>query len=265
MVYSKYDLKIYMGELASTNYFNPSKRIVRAVLGGKSFDFHLLLSTSEIPNPNRHLLILLSNEETIESRGVSEENLKYKPGDLKDGTSSDIPFGGALLINKQQSYATTNPQNASSSMNAESGAMSDLDKVLVAITPPSTRHYTNNNQSADGSQPTNNNESFGIFMNEKSVFLKSAGGSITLSESGVHIGGNLSLESTQFSKDLVADNFLASIIPSAFPTCVASMQQLPNFQQFVRIAQSAIKMVAVADMGKKAITSIKDITGALSG
>jgi hypothetical protein len=140
--------------------------------------------------------------------------------------------------------------------------MDAIDKVQIAISPPSIRHYTNN-ESVSG--PQDNNESFGIFMNNDTVLIKSRGGSITLSDDGVHLGGPIAFESTQFSKDLMADNFLSSIIPSAFPTCILSMQQLPNFQQFMRIAESAQKIINVIETSGKLISSVDTIVGVLNG
>jgi hypothetical protein len=259
----KYGLKLYMARLAEVNYFNPSRRIVRAKVGEKSFDFHLLLSTSEVPNPKQHILILLTNEETIVSPGLQEEDLKYKPGNDKKGNPADVPLGGALLANINQTYATTNPQNASSTFNTDHSNMDVIDKVQVAITPPSVRPYTNN-ESATEKQSQDNNESFGVFMNNDAVLIKSRGGSIVLSDDGVHIGGPVAFESTQFAKDLMADNFLSSIIPSAFPTCLLAMQQLPNFQQFMRIAESAQKIVNVIEKSGKLISSVDSIVGALN-
>lgn len=262
----KYGLKMFIGSLSDTNYYNPSRRVVRAKIGDAQYDFRLLISTSEVPNPTRHYLILLASEESIESSGIPYDDLKYLPGNDKDGNPTKLPLGGAILTNIQQTYTTTNPQNASAAMNTEKGDMSSLEKVLVSISPPSLRHYTNNNNSTVDSQQTDdNNESFGVFMNDSSVLLKSRGGSITLSNDGIHVGGPVTFEYSQFSKDLMADNQLSSIIPSAFPTCILSMQQLPNFHQFMRVAESARKIIAVTQTASSVASGIGKLAGVLSG
>jgi len=262
MIYDKYAFKIYGAKLVETNYYNPEKKVVRVKFGPKVFDFHLLGDSFEIPNPMQHALMIFSTEETVSSRGLDEDDLKYRPGLKSDGTSSSIPAGGALLVNLNQSHSTTNPRSASASFNSNNAAMDILDKVRVAITVPSILPYTNKNSPEERQEAEN--RSFGLFMNDSTILLKSTGGSITISEDGIHLGGAIAFESTQFSKDLVADNFLSSIIPSAFPTCIASMQQLPNFEQFMKLAESARKVVDITSTSSKMITSLQSLNEVLN-
>lgn len=245
--------------MPDTNYYNDKHKIVRILFKANSYDFHLGSNFSYVPNPKKHYILLLTLENVIDNNGLEPRRLELLPGiNDEQGNLAEISLGMAFLIDKNQTLSTTNLQNGSTGFSIENANLYDLDVIDGSITPQRTKDYTNN----DSEQSDPNSDNIGIFWNNQVVMIKSRGGSITLGDEGVHLGGNIFWESSTHSKDIMIDNSFHSLIPQTIPTALITMPQIPNFAKFVQIANAGQKFLSIVEKTSKA-TKIIDSMGKL--
>ena len=128
--------------------------------------------------------------------------------------------------------------------------MFEEHKVKVAISPPLARDYTSNDED------TEDVNKIGMFMNDKTIIIKSSGGQITLGEEGLHFGGKIHWESTTHSKEIMQDNFIHQLVPSTLPTAAISIPQLPNFGMIAQIAETANRVINTLDIASSVVDLI---------
>jgi hypothetical protein len=227
--------------ISTRNYYNERQQLIRVnkIDTDKYFDVRLY-PTTQMPNPNIHMCIVMASSSYLDGVGIPDERLDLEPGyQDKEGNINTLPEAIGFIVNKTQEIKVANPQNGSSGFNVSNINTYDQNKLRIAISPPIDKSYTNNSQN-EGDQNL-----VGIFMNDNVLVARSAGGSITLGEEGVHIGGKVFLEGGKQNKDIVADNPLHGIIPQTIPTAIVSIPQIPNFAMIVQIADTAQTLMSV--------------------
>lgn len=259
---NRYQFKQFGAKIAATNYYNQFHRIVRIEFNGKFFDFKYL-GGAEVPHPKRHVAVVATHDDAINDYGIDEERLNFLPGLLdEEGTLADLPLGFVYVIPLNQSSSSTNANSGGSTFSISKISMLDLEKVAMALTPPTNKDYTSSNaknqQSATEGQEDLGDKNVGIFINtDGAILIKSAGGSIALGEEGVYIAGSVGWESSEHQREWMADNFLQRFIPSTIPTGAVAIPELPNMAKFVQIAEGGKKVRdVVSKLGK-----IKDLVG----
>jgi hypothetical protein len=174
--------------------------------------------------------------------GIPTYRYNLLPGyDNPNGKIATIPAGIAMLINKKQSIQTADPQTGSAGFAISNTNMFDQNKIRMSIAPPQSKDYTNNTKNEDDSNKV------GIFFNDNSILIRTAGASFTLGDEGVHIGGKVHWENTKHEKEIMVDNSFHGLIPQTIPTAAVSIPQIPNFGKFANIANAATKMISVVD------------------
>lgn len=248
--------KMFLTDLADSNYFNPRMNIVRV----KSpfdpeilYDFRLAPSWYP-PNPKIHRIILIASTEYMSEIGLTEDRLQLPPGIEDDQwTPAEIQMGLAYLVDRNQRLYVVDNQNGSTGFSIRNTNMFDEDNVKVALAPPIHKDYTNNSdQESDSNQ-------IGLFMNDDVIMIRSRGAQITLGDEGIHFGGKQHHESTTHSKEIMQDNFIHQLIPSTIPTAAVSIPQLPNFGMIAQIAETANKVISVVGTAKSVITAVSDL------
>lgn len=252
MTLNENNLNYYVVGLADTNNYSDSLQVIRIKHNNRYIDVHLGSHSYEIPNSNKHLVLLLCSEKFIESAGFTSDVSTIKPGYNPDGTIANLDLAVGFLIDKKQKISLANPQNASSTFAIENSSMSDPNNTRIAITPPIDADYTN----TDDSISDRNSANIGIFINDKVIFIKSHGGQITLGDEGVHIGGQVFWESTTHEKDIMINNPLAPFIPPTLPTVGTANKELPNISKFTNIAAAIQNFVSITNKASKAVSLI---------
>lgn len=248
---NKYNLKTFLGEIDINNPFNQIHQIVRVKFNNRYFDFRYK-GFAVIPNPGLHLALITTTEEYINSVGLDDDRQERSPGIINEnGDIATLPLGWVEIINKNQTYMNTNPQNGSSSFSIENGSMSNKDSIRIAITPPLNRDYTNSAGSKQAASEETEystdlgDENIGLFINNDSILIKTKGSSITMGQEGLHIGGRVMFESSEHVREWMFDNTLKRFIPSTIPTAAISIDQLPNVAKFARYAQIGRKIANI--------------------
>lgn len=234
----KYNLKQYIVNIAGVNYYNESLRILRIEFNERVYDFKYL-GGYEVPNPKEHVAVIVTSEDHLDGIGIEEDKLNKLPGINVDDTISELPMGFAYTVNKKQTVSTTNPNSGGAGFTVNNTNMFDLEKVLVAISSPSYKHYTNPDKDVDSERHNN----VGFFINnDGTILLKSRGSSITMGEEGIYIAGNVSWEHSEHQREWMMDNPIQRFIPSTIPTGAVSIPELPNISKFANIANAAKKV-----------------------
>jgi len=247
-------MKIFLTELADTNYYNDRLGVVRIKYQSNLYDFKLGTDPIQIPTPKNHYVMIITEEDTLSNNGIDTE--EFLPGVTnKTGVVSSLTLGVAFLIDKNQQIKTTNPQNGSSTFNIDGINTFDIEKAYGSIGPRLPKDYTNNEDESEDPNSSN----IGIFWTKDVLLIKSRGGSVTLGDEGVHIGGNVFWESSKHSKDIMLDNPLHGIIPQTLPTALVSIPQLPNFAKFIQIADAGQKYLSITKKVVNATKIIADI------
>lgn len=249
---------IYVLEIPSnTRYFyNDRHKILRVRKGTSYYDFPCLTPT-ENPDPARHVAMCIVPDKVLDENAIVSERLDLPPGWTdNEGTLADMGRGFCYLINRSQSINTTNPQNSQAGFAISNTNMFDKEQVVYAISPPlEGRDYTTKEAKSDL-----NAESIGIFINrDGTILVKSRGGSITLGDEGVHIGGKFITESSTVDTGPLSDNTISDIIGSTLPTAVAAWPKLPNIGFIANIAAVAVKFISIGDKAKRGIETAKSL------
>lgn len=232
--------KIYVAELADKNYYNPFDQIVRIKYNGRILDFRLGANPFEVPNPSKHVVLILTSTSTMDKINEAQVREDLLPGYSDSSfTPSSIPFGAAFVMNKDQSVVGTNPQNGSAGFAIDNTNMFDLNKVRISISPTIQKSYTNND--LEESQGQN----IGVFINDNTVLVKSKGASLTLGEDGIHIGGKVHWESSKHNKEFMVDNPFHGFIPQTIVTPLISLPYIPNIGAITNMANSGNKVINI--------------------
>lgn len=247
----KYQLKYFGATLPPTNYYNQYHKIIRVNFDDRFYDFRYAGDVL-VPNPQKHVAIILTAEEFISETGLSNERLDLLPG-LADeqGNPAKLPFGWVQVMPFHLSSSSTKPNSGGSAFAVQRLDL-NLEKVAIAISPPTDKHYTSTDMAYDRQAGSEGQEeledrNFGIFMNyDGSILIKSAGGSITLGEEGVYIAGNVGWESSEHQREWMMDNFLQRFIPSTIPTGAVAIPELPNIAKFAQIAEAGRKVFDIS-------------------
>lgn len=247
---NKFQLKTYIARIADINYYNEVHKIIRIEFNNKYFDFKYL-GGYDVPNPTKHLAIVVTSEEFIDDIGLSEDKQRLLPG-IKDsqGNLNNLPLGFVYIIDKNQTISTTNPNSGGAGFSIQKTNMFDLEKVAIAITPPSNKDYTSTDTSHTSFESQTKedirNENIGIFMNKDgTILIKSKGSSITMGEEGIYIAGNVGWESSEHQREWMMGNQFQRFIPSTIPTAAIAIPELPNIAKFVQIAEGARKVRSI--------------------
>jgi len=244
---NKYQLKTYVAKIADINYYNEIHKILRIDFNSKLFDFKYL--GNEVPHPTRHIAIITTSEEAIDDIGISSDRQSFLPGIAdKVGNLINLPLGFAQIISINQTLSTTNPNSGGAGFSIQKTNMFDLGKVIIAISPPTQKDYTNTDTAMtiaevdQGIKEDIRNQNVGIFINEDgTILVKSKGSSITLGEEGLYFAGKVGWESTSHDKEWMADNPFSSFIGSSIPTYALAINEWPNIGKFAQFAEGARK------------------------
>ena len=240
----------YILDLADTKYYNSRQQIIRVKhpsTDGECFDF-FIGQTTEIPNPTRHRIIVLTDKDLPGSLGINEKRLNFPPGYADgNGTLATLPVGICFLVSKNQIVKTTDPQSGSAGFSIDGAGMFDEQKLRVALGPPIEKDYTNNRQNQQ------DKNSIGLFMNDNAILLRTRGGAITMGDEGIHFGGKIFWESTKHGKEIMFDNPLHGLVPQTIPTAAVSIPQIPNFAMLAQIADGALKVMEITRKANKII------------
>lgn len=235
---SKFQLKSYISKIADINYFNDKHKIIRIEFNSRFYDFKVLTS-GEVPNPNLHLAVVITSEESLsETKSVVGNRLNFLPG-IKDSNENlvDLPIGFVYIISKKQTLSVTNSNSGSSTFAISKTNMSDIDNVSIAISPPTSIDYTNTDKDGYIEDKT-----VGLFINkDNTILIKSQGSSITMGKDGIHLGGKISFES-EAEREWMADNTFHRFIPSTMVTAIPAIPNVPNISRFANIATAARKV-----------------------
>lgn len=260
-----YDILEYKGSSAylleiadNTRYFyNDRQKILRVRYGRKLFDFPCQPGL-ENPDPARHAAMCFVSDKVLEdSDGIVNERLDLPPGWVdNEGTLATIDKAFCFLVNKAQYITTTNPQNASAGFSISKTNMFDKDKVVYSLTPPlEDRDYTTKEPQSDL-----NSENVGVFINKDgTILVKSRGGSLTLGDEGVHVGGRFLTESSATDTGPLSDNTISDLIPSTIPTAGAAYPKLPNIGLIANVANAGMKFMSIADKVQTGFDTVKRI------
>lgn len=249
----QYKPRVYVAALAKKNYFNPFDQIIRIEFNSKILDFRLGSVPFEVPNPEKHVCLVITPDEIMTKINNSQVKEEFLPGyEDENFTPSSLPIGAAFLMHKDHVVTGTNPQNGSAGFALENTNMFDLNKVRISISPPVEKPYTNNDLSE--SQGKN----IGLFMNDNTVLVKSHGASLTLGEDGIHIGGKVYWESSKHNKEWIADNPFNGFIPETIVTFPISIPYIPNIGAITNMANAGRKVIDV--IGK--VNKVYSIAGA---
>lgn len=248
------ELQYRLMEIYPVNGFNDRQGIIRVSEPGKDVwrDFRLAHSFFH-PNPNQFMCVVLTDSYTLTKEGLSEDSLKLPPGwSNKNGTISSISAGLAYLVSKNQQISGADPQSGSAPLAMSNTNTFDSDKIKISISPALSKSYTNN------SQNNTDHNKVGIFMNDDTVVIRSAGGAVTVGQEGVHIGGRIYLQSDKKSKDLVMDNpfhglFGTTVVP---PIYILALPELPNIGTIAQIANIGYKLITTAEKAGKIVNLI---------
>lgn len=234
---NKYQVKMYVSKISDINYYNETHKIIRIEFNNRFFDFKYL-GGYDVPNPSKHLAIVVTSEESIKDVGLSVERQNLLPGFVdKNGNLGDLPLGFVYIVPKNQSVSTTNPNSGGAGFSIQKTNMFELEKVAIAISPPIEKDYTNTE--TEDSQ----NQNVGFFINnDGTILIKSKGSSITMGKEGIYIAGSVSWESSEHQREWMMDNPLQRFIPSTIPTSAIAIPELPNIAKFVQIAEGARKV-----------------------
>jgi hypothetical protein len=240
----QYQPKVYLAELAKKNYYNPFDQIIRVDFNGRIIDFRLGGNVIEVPNPEKHVVLIVAPEEVMDKINNSQINEDLLPGYVDANfTPAEIPIGAAFLIHKGFVVSGTNPQNGSAGFAMDNTNMFDLNKVRISISPSIEKPYTNNDlNEAQG-------QNIGVFMNDNTVLVKSRGASLTLGEDGVHIGGKVFWESSKHNKEWIVDNPFAGFVPETIITFPVSIPYIPNIGAITNMANAGRKVINVIGKG----------------
>lgn len=254
---TKYMLKAYGANIASTNYYNDIHKIVRIEFNKRQFDFKLINSI-EVPNPTKHIAIVITSDEFLnETHCISTERESYLPGYIDiNGNLSNLPMGYVYLVNKKQTISTTNPGCGGAGFSISKTNMFDLDNVSIAISPSTDRDYTN----IEKSDKDIKDSSIGFFINkDNTILIKSKGSSITMGEEGIYFGGSVSWESSEHQREWLMDNPFHRFIPATIVTIPISIPEIPNLNKFAQIANLALKVKDVIDVSSSVANLTKVI------
>ena len=251
-------MKGYVGKIASYNYYNEIHKIIRVEFNNRFFDFKYL-GGYEVPNPSKHIAIIITSEKAMDDIGLSEDRLKFLPGIKDDGGSLiDIPIGFVYIVSNEQQTFTTNPNAGGAGFSIENTNMFDLEKVAIAISPPLRKDYTNTDGNLAISDPRSaakedlKNQSVGMFINnDGTILIKAKGSSITMGEEGIYFGGVPGWESSSHEKEWMMDNQFTFFIPSTIPTAGIAIPALPNIAKFAKIAEGARMVRTIATKATK--------------
>ncbi|MCK9428845.1 MAG: hypothetical protein M0R17_02390 [Candidatus Omnitrophica bacterium] len=251
---TKYQLKAFVGTIAGLNYFNDTHKIIRLEFNNKFYDFKFI-SSNEVPNPSKHLAIVITSEEFLsDNASISEERLNYLPGIVdKFGNIGDLPLGFVYIINKKQTVSVTNPNSGGAGFAINNTNMFDYDKIAVSISPPLDNDYTNTEK-----DDNKLNKNVGIFINhDGTILVKSKGGSITLGEEGIYLAGNIAWESSEHQREWMMDNGFHRFIPSTMVSFALALPEFPNLTTFANIGNAAQKVLSIV----KKVSNISKIVG----
>jgi hypothetical protein len=247
--------KFFGAYLADINYYNQYHKIVRVKFQSdpskpeRLFDFKYL-GGAEVPNPKRHIAIIVTNDESIsETKALKEERLSFLPGLLdENGNLADLPMGFVYVVPTSQSSGTTVSNSGGAAFTIEKFNTIDIEKMAIAISPPTNIDYTSkenthNEQEVNEGKPDLKDKNVGLFINnDGTVLLKSTGGMIALGEEGVYVAGPVAWESSEHQREWLMDNFLQRFIPSTIPTGALAIPELPNIAKFAQIAEGFRKV-----------------------
>jgi len=257
----KYQTKTFGALLARENYYNQYHQIIRIKFNGCHFDFKFRGGGSEVPNPNRFAALVTTYEETVHpSRCISDDRLGRLPGIIDDqgNVSDNLPMGYVSLLALGQASASTSLNSGGSAFQIEKLEVGDLEKLVIALTPPTDKDYTSNETGKTESQVKEGYEevkdsNVGLFINnDGAILIKSHGGSIALGEEGVYIAGQVAWESSEQQREWMFDNFLQRFVPSTIPTGAIAIPELPNIAKFKQIAEVGKKVRTVLEVGNAA-------------
>jgi len=257
----KSEIGMFMTDLAPSNYYNPRLAVVRVasiVRDGEFVDYKLA-PTWYPPNPKNHRILLVAMREQMDSFGVSKERLALPPGiENNTGSTADIPMGAAFIIDRNQRLNVVANQTGSTAFSISNTKANEDDVIKVALTPPLSKDYTNEDGLSTNGKHDDSNE-IGLWMTNDVVFIRSRGAQITLGDEGIHLGGKIHWESTTHSKEIMQDNFIHQLIPSTIPTAAISIPQLPNFGMIAQIAEAANKVINIIDITETVASSLASI------
>jgi len=250
---NKNQFRFFLGNILA---YNDKHQIVRITYGDFLFDFRLNAGPI-LPNPSTHVALIMTTEEAISSsRAILDERTDLPPGHAdKDGNVIDLPPGFVIPLSIKQISAATMPNSPSAGMTIQRSKMSELDNVVVSLTPPLVdKDYTNTGINEPGKDIRD--ESMGLFINRDNVIiLKSPGSSITMGEEGIFIAGDVSWDSSSQRKEIMVTNPNATFIPSTIVTFPLVMDY-PNIAKFSQIAAGALKIMQTAQGIGNIITAV---------
>lgn len=236
---TKFQLKAYVANIASINYYNDVHKIIRIEFNKRWYDFKCI-SENEVPNPTKHVALVFSSDEHLsETNAISGERENLLPG-IKDsnGNLANLSLGLVFIMPKKQTVVRTNPNSGGAGMTISRSNMFDLNKVAVAIAPPIDKDYTNTEKDA-----FLEDKNIGFFINnDGTILIKSKGSSITMGEEGIYIAGNVSWEKSEHQREWLMDNTFQRFIPQTIVTFPISFPELPNIAKFAQIALGAAKI-----------------------
>ena len=234
-------------------YYNDRLNVVRCIYRDKYFDFRLSRNEIEVPNPKFHSLYVVVNDSVLEGFGLTEEEQFYFPG-IKDdkGNTSDLPYAMAFLVNVTKKSDTADPQTGGASFSINNTNMFDQDNIRISISPPLNIDYT----STEDKNKNLGTSNIGIFINDDTILIKSKGGSITIGEEGIYLGGKVFKESAVEENGIFTDNTIADMMGSTIPTFIAAFPKLPNVGQFYAFAEVAQRVIEIAKVAENATTLI---------
>ena len=259
-------MKTFVGKIASYNYYNEIHKIIRVEFNNRFYDFKYL-GGYDVPNPSKHIAIIITSEKALDDIGLSDNRLRFLPG-VKDenGSLIDIPLGFVYTVPNEQQTSTTNPNSGGAGFSIENTNMFDLDKVAIAISPPLQKDYTSTDGNLAVSDPRSSakedlkNQSVGLFINnDGTILIKSKGSSITMGEEGVYFAGIPGWESSSHEKEWMMDNQFTFFIPSTIPTAAISIPTLPNIAKFAKIADGARMVRNVVSKATKVADPVQRI------
>lgn len=239
-----FSLKTMLCQLDTVNWYNDKLQVVRVKISNRLYDIKLGSVVFEYPNPLYHYILVTLTENILRTEGFlsSDERYRFKPGMFDDTSIAKLSSAQAFLLDKNQKISTTRTRGTSASFAIEDSDLSDENKLRVSITPSSTRPYTNTDKEEYDPRSSN----IGIFMNQDTIYIKSAGGAILIGKEGIHFGGNVHWEASKHSRDIMVDNPLAGFIPDTIVTPF-TVAYLPNFANILNLAQTGQNILKVTE------------------